>query len=101
VRQLRPHHNRQPRVALSREHLAPWPYGGPIAIREGRGLHLVDDWRYLGCANGEAAVPPLLVAERPPFDGHTYTVLVKHLAKPRIRVLRLDRAGRVARERRD
>lgn len=91
VRRLHPRHNRQPKVALSRAQLAPWPYGGPIAVSEGAGLHLLDDWRYLGTADGEAAVPPLLAAERPPFDGHTYTLLVKHLAKPRVRVLRLTR----------
>lgn len=57
--------------------LESWPWSGPIALREGAELHLVDGWRYLGSTRGENDLPRLLAHGRPTFDMDVYKILVK------------------------
>ena len=61
-RQARPRHLMQAVTALSALRLPPWPYRGPIALREGRRVHVCDQWQWLGSARtlGDAAELALL-----------------------------------------
>ena len=72
--------------ALSRLRLKPWPYAGPIAVRERDphservDIHLVDDWRYFGTASSDAELHELAQAQRPvAFDAETYKILARLL----------------------
>lgn len=60
--------------ALKVEH---WTWPGPIGLREGEALHVIDGWRWLGTATDEAALADLLEAGRPAFDLDIYKILVK------------------------
>ncbi|WP_426992211.1 exonuclease domain-containing protein [Methylomonas sp. CM2] len=71
-------------VAMQKLKLATWPYPGPIGVREGDDMHVIDRWCYLGSARTEADVAELLEAGRPAFDRDTYTLLAKMLKKARI-----------------
>ena len=60
--------------ALKVEH---WTWPGPIGLREGEVLHVVDGWRWLGTATDEATLADILEAGRPAFDLDIYKILVK------------------------
>jgi DNA polymerase-3 subunit epsilon len=71
----------------------PWPYDGPIAIRERGELHVIDHWRYLGTARGMEEIHALLDGRHVPFDTEVYSILTASLPRlPRRRVLPLGRA---------
>ncbi len=70
--------------ALKVEH---WAWPGPIGLREGEAIHVVDGWRWLGTATDEAMLAELLEAGRPAFDLDIYKILVK--AVNRLPILRL------------
>jgi DNA polymerase-3 subunit epsilon len=72
-------HNGRLLAALARLKLATWPYAGPMGVREGEAVHVVDRWRYLGSAHGEDEVWALLEGSRPEFDPDIYKVLRKAL----------------------
>jgi DNA polymerase III subunit epsilon len=61
-----------------------WPFDGPVILREGGALHLVDNWRYLGRATDAAGVRMLLANGRPLFDRDIHQILRRHmhLAEP-------------------
>lgn len=61
-----------------------WPYGGPVGLREGRDLHVVDHWRYLGTAKDEEGLTDVLANRWPEFDADLYKLLAAALrrAKP-------------------
>ncbi len=63
--------------ALQGLKLESWPWSGPIALREGGELYLVDGWRYLGSARNETGMAELLERGRPAFDMDVYKILVK------------------------
>lgn len=70
--------------ALARLKIAPWPYPGPVGIKEsyiGREEMLVfDGWRYLGTARDEEEVNMLLnKANNTTFDPDIYKLLTKRL----------------------
>ncbi len=44
--------------------IRPWPYAGPVAVRERAALHVFDRWRYLGTALNEADLHNLSGAKR-------------------------------------
>lgn len=67
--------------ALHKLKLVTWPYTGPIGIKEGNEVHLIDHWCYFGTAKNEAEVQDLLGSSRPAFDRDTYTILNKALKK--------------------
>ncbi|HEY9104335.1 3'-5' exonuclease family protein [Chitinimonas sp.] len=66
--------------------LAPWPYGGPIVVREqgeasvAADLHLIDHWCHLGSVSSEADLQTLLAEPAEPvFDADVYRILQKQL----------------------
>ena len=82
-------HNARLKLAMVGQRLKPWPWKGPIAIRE-RGLtglnqvHIVDAWQYLGSNNVmeesvdfECCEPRF--ARRRDFDADAYRLLVRYL----------------------
>ncbi|MFN3984945.1 MAG: exonuclease domain-containing protein [Rhodocyclaceae bacterium] len=68
--------------ALASLRVQAWPYPGPIGLREGDALHVVDHWAYLGTATGSAELATLLESGRPSFDLDIYKILVKALRAP-------------------
>ncbi len=70
--------------ALKVEH---WTWPGPIGLREGEAIHVVDGWRWLGTATDEVTLADILESGRPAFDLDIYKILVK--AVKRLPVLRL------------
>ena len=63
--------------ALQGLKLESWPWPGPIALREGPELHLIDGWRYLGSTRNGIELTQLLERGRPAFDMDVYKILVK------------------------
>ncbi len=43
-------------VALRPLRVSPWPYRGPVVVRERRDLHVFDEWRHLGTVKTESEV---------------------------------------------
>lgn len=78
-------HSRRLRNVMADWRVQTWPYGGPIAIQEGRGWHVLDAWCYLGTAYSDEDVATLLRQGRPTFDKDTYKLLVSWL--PRMEVM--------------
>jgi DNA polymerase-3 subunit epsilon len=81
-------HHARVRAALSPFKIAPWPFAGPIGIRETGGedgrdeLHLIDRWCHLGTARAGHEVAGLL--ESPPpqgFDLDIYRIISAFLAR--------------------
>ncbi|TKC91584.1 DNA polymerase III subunit epsilon [Trinickia terrae] len=85
---LRPAHNRLPRVSRSDPTGAPWPFEGAIVFEErsddapGASFHVVDRWRYLGCAASLADAAALAAGSTArEFELSTYRILQTHLAR--------------------
>lgn len=74
-------HSARLMAALGRHRLEPWPFAGPAWIREGDELHLIDHWRHLGTARGEADLHDFLDAAVPDFDRDAYRILLKAVAR--------------------
>jgi DNA polymerase-3 subunit epsilon len=70
--------------ALKVEH---WAWPGPIGLREGEAIHVVDGWRWLGTATDEGMLADILDTGRPAFDLDIYKILVK--AAKRLPILEL------------
>jgi DNA polymerase-3 subunit epsilon len=68
-------------VALRPLRVSPWPYPGPIVVRERRDLHVFDDWRYLGTAKAESEVRETLNVRPGELDRAIYAYLVDRLPK--------------------
>ena len=74
--------------------IEPWPYRGPVAIRERADFHVIDDWRYLGTARGMDEVDSILESRRPEFDEAIYSILTASLPRlPRRRILPLGQSA--------
>lgn len=54
-----------------------WTWPGPIGLREGEALHVIDGWRWLGTATDEAMLANILESGRPTFDLDIYKILIK------------------------
>ena len=78
-------------TALQRLALKAWPHSGPVGVKEGTQIHLIDHWRYLGTALTDADIEELLGSATPAFDADMYKLLVKYLDKKTTRVTRLQR----------
>jgi DNA polymerase-3 subunit epsilon len=85
-REPRALHDARLQVALASLRIRPWPFPGPIGIRErapggtGSVLHVVDRWRHLGTAGTDADVAALL--EQGPsqlFDPDSYRIIARCL----------------------
>ena len=69
-------------VALRSLRIAPWPFPGPIVVRERRDLHVFDDWRHLGTMNTESEVLEATTSARPgDFDEAVYACLLRSVAR--------------------
>jgi len=67
-----------------------WPYSGPIAIREGNSMYVVDKWCYLGSARNEEELTELAEEGIPEFDLDIYKILKKALVNlPNDRIIPL------------
>lgn len=72
-----------------------WPYKGPIGIQEGKSLHLIDQWCYLGSAMNDDEVHELLTSGQAEFDLDIFKIIKKHLQKlPREKIIALQRPKR-------
>ena len=68
-------------TALSALKVKTWPYPGPIGIKEGEGVHVVDHWFYMGYAKDPSDLEDVLGLQRPDFDLDIYKILQSHLRK--------------------
>jgi len=83
--------------ALGDKRIRPWPYDGPVALRErdpasGReAVHLVDRWRYLGTPEDDDALRTLLDRRAEiPFDRDHYRLLLPWLERHPEAARRID-----------
>lgn len=77
----RPHHLLRLLTGIAPAKIQAWPYRGPIAIREGRRVHVFDRWEHLGTVRAGADIPALLQQRRGRFDPEVYAVLKRALPK--------------------
>lgn len=68
-------------AALHKLKVARWPHPGPVGIREGESIHVVDGWCYLGTAKDESEVWALLESGKPAFDLDVFKILQKAMGK--------------------
>jgi hypothetical protein len=81
-------------TALSELRVPPWPYRGPIAIRERRDVYIFDQWQYLGTARSLADLHGALETCAPQFDVKVFRLLVKALRRlPARRIVPLSLGG--------
>ena len=87
-------HDARLRVALTGIRLRPWPFPGPVGVREpgpggeGEVLHVLDRWRHLGTATGEDEVQSILAGARDQgFDADAYRIIRRQLEQLRPRDL--------------
>ena len=101
-REPRPLHDTRLRMALSSLRLRPWPFAGPVGIREaaangaGTVLHVIDRWQHLGTARDDDEVAELLQgAEIGTFDADGYRIIARCLqgVAPRDLVMFERRSG--------
>ena len=68
-------------VALRPLRVSPWPYRGPVVVRERRDLHVFDEWRHLGTVKTESEVRETMSARPGEFDKTVYACLAHRLPK--------------------
>ena len=85
-REPRPLHDTRLRLALSSLRVRPWPFAGPVGIREaaangaGTVLHVIDRWQHLGTARDEDEVAGLLHGtQNASFDADGYRIIARCL----------------------
>jgi DNA polymerase III subunit epsilon len=64
-------------MAMARHKIPTWPYAGPIGLREGNLVHVVESWCYLGAAASDDDVRECLDRAEPVFDLDVYKILRK------------------------
>lgn len=78
--------------ALARMRVQPWPFPGPVGIRETANwgsmteIHLIDRWVYLGTFKSEQEIPHV-PAVRPAFELEIYKILTHYLKQARIDII--------------
>jgi len=78
-------------AALRPLRIAPWPYPGPIGIKERGDLHVVDRWQFLGTARSDTDLHAVLEARPRAFDPRLQRLLDRTLARlPRHRIVDLS-----------
>jgi len=94
-------HDARLRRALASLRLKPWPFPGPIGIRErgamgeGSVLHVIDQWRHLGTATDDAEVAALTDrAAGAAFDPDGYRIIARCLERLNPRDLVMLGGGR-------
>jgi DNA polymerase-3 subunit epsilon len=68
-------------TALSATRLQPWPYAGPVGLREGRTVHVFDQWQHLGSAKTAPEIAELALLRPSGFDAQVFDVLTKALPR--------------------
>jgi DNA polymerase III subunit epsilon len=77
--------------ALRPLRLPPWPFSGPVGLRERSDLHIVDAWRYLGTARDESEIHAALETRTADFDARIFALLAKSLRRlPRSKIVCLS-----------
>ena len=79
--------------ALEAFQVEAWPHDGPVGIREGRDLHIVNNWCYYGATRRLDDADALMTARRPAFDLDIYKILVKMMQAYEVISLREAFAG--------
>lgn len=74
-------HSQRVLAALHGMRLQPWPYNGPIAIRQNDAMHVVDAWAYLGTAGSAHETSALVQRGQHRFDGEVYRILQEWLPR--------------------
>jgi DNA polymerase-3 subunit epsilon len=87
-------HDARLQMTLASLRLKPWPFAGPIGIREpapdarGTCVHVIDRWRHLGTARDEREVADVLRQSEPGvFDADSYRIIGRALQDVRTRDL--------------
>jgi len=75
-------HNLQLKSVFESYRVQVWPYGGPIAIREGDAMLVIDKWCYLGTAINEDELCELASSGDIEFDLDIYKIIKKALSGP-------------------
>lgn len=83
-------------AALSSLKMQAWPHGGPVLVREGDTLHVVNNWCHYGSVSHPQEAWALLETVRPSFDFDTYKILLRMLATHEITCLESSARERAA-----
>lgn len=75
-------HNLQLKTVLDLFKVKVWPYPGPIAIKEGSEMIVIDKWCYLGSAINEAELYEIAESGELEFDLDIYKIVKKALSGP-------------------
>jgi DNA polymerase-3 subunit epsilon len=75
-------HNLQLKTALELFKVQLWPYSGPIAIKDGGEMIVIDKWCYLGTAINHEELSELKSDGDTEFDLDIYKIIKKALAGP-------------------
>ena len=73
-------HNLQLKTAMELFKVQVWPYSGPIAIKEGGEMIVVDKWCYLGTAINQDELYELAQSGEAEFDLDVYKIVKKALS---------------------
>lgn len=73
-------HNLQLKTALELFKVQVWPYAGPIAIKEGGEMIVIDQWCYLGTAINQDELHELAESGEAEFDLDIYKIVKKALS---------------------
>lgn len=73
-------HNLQLKTALELFKVQVWPYAGPIAIKEGGEMIVIDQWCYLGTAINQDELYELAESGEAEFDLDIYKIVKKALS---------------------
>jgi len=68
-------------VALRPLRVSPWPYRGPVVVRERRDLHVFDEWRHLATVKTESEARETVNVRPGEFDKTVYACLAHRLPK--------------------
>ena len=86
-------HNQQLQLALNLFKFQVWPYTGPIAIKDGTEMIVIDKWCYLGTAINQDELYELAESGEAEFDLDIYKIVKKALsnaAKSQILEIKLN-----------
>jgi DNA polymerase-3 subunit epsilon len=75
-------HNLQLKTALEFFKVQVWPYAGPIAIKDGDEMIVMDRWCYLGTAINHDELYELAESGEAEFDLDIYKIVKKALSGP-------------------
>ena len=73
-------HNLQFKTVLELLKVQVWLYSGPIGIKEGGEMIVIDKWCYLGTAINQDELDELAVSAEAEFDLNIYKIVIKALS---------------------